>query len=292
MSDDGWDGGTALMPLPAPLIPRAIGGLPYLADFARLADAISKTEMVPDTLRGRPDGVLAVMMAGFEVGVGPMQALQSINLIKGKPSISPELMRALVMQAGHQIIMEVSDDRATARCHRVGWPSDQWSEFSWTMEDAKRAGLVRGGDSPWTKYPRAMLAARVTSEACRNVFADVIAGLSYTPDEVAEFAPVPAGLSAPGEVTVSDQAPVLGVPVRVVPTKDDLSEAKAGLKDVLSLLGDLKPTCVAYIKECFGEAKGMSLEQTNEAQAIAAGWPGTAPFNAPAEDAPRREKSF
>jgi len=187
---------TQLMPAP-PYMPAVLdvgaplGGLPYLSDFARLAEAICQTEMVPNALRGRPDAALAVMLAGFELNVGPMQALQSIDIIQGRPAVSPELMRALAIKAGHQLIVTATDDTATIRCHRRDWPADQWSDFTWTLDDAKRAGLVRA-DSPWTKYPRAMLTARVTAEACRAVFPDVIAGLSYTPEEVSEFAPVPA----------------------------------------------------------------------------------------------------
>ena len=172
--------------------PKAIGGIPHLTAYLELSGQISRTALVPEALRGRPEEVLAVMMAGNELGIGPMQALQSINIIKGKPALSAELMRALVLSAGHQFIIDANDQSAIAKVCRAGWP--EWQTVEFNLEDAKRAGLL---NSPtWQKYPRAMLSARVTSEACRMFFPDVIAGMSYTPEEIEAFA-VPAMTEPP-----------------------------------------------------------------------------------------------
>lgn len=162
---------------------RVIGGMPYFEQYLMLADRISRTAMVPSNLRGKPDEVLAVVMYGAELGIGPMQALQQINFIAGKPSASAELLRALVLEAGHQFIVTITRETAVARCRRKDW--EAWQETSFTMEDAMLAGLA--GGSGWTKYPDQMLAARVTSKACRQWFADVISGMSYTPEEVYAF---------------------------------------------------------------------------------------------------------
>jgi hypothetical protein len=251
--------------------PTQLGGLPYLGDFARLADAICRTEMVPDSLRGRADATLAVVMAGYELGIGPMMALQSINMIKGKPSLSPELMRALVTKAGHSLIVEATNEDANLRAHRREWPDDAWVTFTWTLEDAKRAGLLKGGDSSWTKYPRAMLTARVTSEACRATFPDVIAGLSYGPDEVAEFAPVPEGLSAPGEVAVVD--------VEATEVDPRADEAMHELAELIATIEpeDVREALVAHLRSIYGPSRTMTPAQIEAATAIAAGWPDTAP---------------
>ena len=253
-----------------------IGGLGYLADFARLADAVHKTEMVPESLRGRPDAVLAVFMAGFEIGIGPMQALQGINMIKGKPSISPELMRALITQAGHRVIVEAANDKATIRCHRKEWPEDQWSDFTWTLEDARIAGLLRTNDGTWSKYPRAMLTARVTSEAARAVFPDVIAGLSYTADEVEEFAPVPAGLSTPGEVPVIEvDAPELpaeaSTPVSEMPAGDSPGITQRHVNKIRQLLARQEITTdldVALVVSRYIGRDVDSVHELTEAEAV------------------------
>ena len=161
-----------------------------LGDAVRLADVISDTELVPPPLRGRPDAVVAVVLAGHELGLGPMQSLQTIDLIQGRPSLSPEGMRALVLSRGHSLIVEAGDEEATIRCHRREWPADQWSSHTFTLADAERANLL--GKGSWSSYPRAMLTARATAEACRATFPDVIAGVSYTAEELGSIeAPTP-----------------------------------------------------------------------------------------------------
>jgi hypothetical protein len=139
-----------------------------------------------------------------------------VNLISGRPALSAEAMRALVLARGHTLLVEASDTEATVRCRRREWPAEQWSSHTFTLEDAKRAGLA--GKGTWASYPRALLTARATSEACRATFPDVIAGLSYTPEEIGsiEEAPTftPAGRSesparsrAPGSTRRAASAP-------------------------------------------------------------------------------------
>lgn len=153
----------------------------------RLSQRLSSTEFVPDALRNRPEAVLAAVLYGRELGIGPMQALQSVNVIKGKPTLAPETMRALILRAGHQIATkEYTDERVTL----VGTRDTMEETVTFTVDDAKRAGLIKTGGA-WTTYPRAMLLARATSELARLMFADVIAGASYTPEELDHDTPIP-----------------------------------------------------------------------------------------------------
>lgn len=66
----------------------------------------------------------------------------------------------------------------------------------WTLEDARRAGLLGRKDSAWERFPRAMLRARVISEGIRTVYPGVIVGL-YTPEEVVDMGAVEAAPYTP-----------------------------------------------------------------------------------------------
>lgn len=153
----------------------------------KTAQKIANTPFVPTAFRGKPEAVFAAILYGDELGLGPMQSLNSIHVIEGKPSMAPELMRALVARAGHRLDVKLaSNDKVVLWGKRAD--NDSEATVEWSMKDAQQAGLA--GRGAWKTYPRAMLLARATSELCRMIFADVVAGLSYTPEEASSIAGV------------------------------------------------------------------------------------------------------
>jgi hypothetical protein len=163
-----------------PALPPATdvdGWIQVVAQVAMLAERIADTDFVPDALKRKPAAVTAAILAGREMGVAPMTALQHINVIKGKPGQDALLMRALVLAKGHSIEYgDCSDTRALVRGKRRG--EETWTEVVFTADQARRAKIDLGG------YPEDKLIARVTSRLCRRKFADVISGLSYTLEEL------------------------------------------------------------------------------------------------------------
>lgn len=220
-----------------PLAPPTVRFLPTPDEAERvyaLAKRIGATEFVPKALRGRPEAILAAMLTGREIGIGPMHALRSIDVIDGKPSLSAELMASLVLRAGHYLwVVESTEKECTVAGRRRGWPDripDQ--EVTWSMEDATRAGLA--GKSNWKNYPRAMLRARATSELCRMAFADVVERVGYVAEELGgEPTEHDDAMQAVREVA-PDQAPT----VQVIYSDDPASEeAEDGSVDVCDVCG-------------------------------------------------------
>lgn len=171
----------------------------------KTAQKIANTPFVPSAFRGKPEAVFAAILYGDELGLGPMQSLNSIHVIEGKPSMAPELMRALVARAGHRLDVKLaSNDKVVLWGKRAD--NDSEATVEWSMQDAQQAGLA--GRGAWKTYPRAMLLARATSELCRMIFADVVAGLSYTPEEAASISGV-EWTETPVDPLQSAPAPVL-----------------------------------------------------------------------------------
>lgn len=144
--------------------------------------AIANTEFVPKNLRGKPEAILAAIYLGRELGLGPMQSMNMIDVIDGKPSLSAELQNARIREAGHSIqTVEWTDQVARLRGVRVDNGDEMTVEF--TAEMARRAGLT--SKSNWKNYPEAMLFARALSMLARALFPDVFAAAHvYTPEEL------------------------------------------------------------------------------------------------------------
>lgn len=144
----------------------------------RLSDLLSKSSLVPPDFRGNPSNCFVAISMGAEVGLSPLQAIQGIAVINGRPSLYGDALLAVVQASGpFEWIDEppVKDGVATCTVKRKGWPNPVSRSF--TIEDAKRAHLW-GKQGPWTNHPDRMLQMRARAFALRDTFADVLRGIA------------------------------------------------------------------------------------------------------------------
>jgi hypothetical protein len=192
-----------------------------LVPASQLAERIAGTEFVPAAMRGKPDVVTAAIMYGDEIGVGPMQALAGIHVVEGRPQPSAELMRALILRAGHNItVSALTGEMCRISGLRAGHPESNRVTVTWSLDMARAAGLLNKQN--WQRYPRAMLLARATGDLARLLFADVIKGLGTVaedmPDELAAWAAqipddTPPPVAPPRQVTRRKRIPEPGYAV-------------------------------------------------------------------------------
>lgn len=158
-----------------------------------LLSTLSRTPTIPDRYKNKPDEMLAAVLVGKELGIEPMEAINSLFLVNGQVSMTGKLMSALVHRAGHELHVKMGIKGATVTClrrdpythelHEVG-------EVSFSQEDAERANLME--KPTYRAYPSVMMAWRAVSQACRIYFADVLSGVAYVPEEVNIEAPLEA----------------------------------------------------------------------------------------------------
>ncbi len=165
------------------MMPISAGGAMQpkdLGETMELSRLLSNSGMVPPDYQGNPGNVFVALQMGAELGLAPMQAIQNIAVINGRPSLWGDAMLAVVMaHPAYQSIEEMDlaaiteVGYATCILSRKG-AKPHTSTFS--VEDAQTAGLWKK-KGPWTQYPSRMLLLRARAFACRNVFPDALRGI-------------------------------------------------------------------------------------------------------------------
>jgi len=71
-----------------------------LGEAFQLSSYLAKSTVVPKSLRNKPESILAVVMAGMELGLAPMRALNNITIISGNMAMKTDLQLAIVRRSG------------------------------------------------------------------------------------------------------------------------------------------------------------------------------------------------
>ena len=186
--------------------------LATMADAMAFAKLVAPTEFAPKGM-AKWESCLLAIQHGAEIGLSPMQSLQSIAVINGRPSIWGDAALAVCMASPLcEWVRETLDgegDKMVATCtaQRRGYPAPSVKTFS--VADAKQAGLW-GKSGPWSQYPKRMLQLRARSFTLRDAYPDVLKGLVCA-EESGDY-PTPGievvpARAAPAHVTVALPAP-------------------------------------------------------------------------------------
>lgn len=216
-NDDGT--ATASQTALAEAEPRAVApqagvfraALPSLNELAWMAKMLAGTQdgrapatvTLPRALQGKPADVLAIMLAGRELGIGPMQATRMIEIINGATALRSELKLGMAKRAGHDIRPVIREDgRVRVKCvscdsHEIEWAFAREG----ASEDATIASEIEietwegSGDarrktssllvnkSNWLSWRGPMLWARAVGQLCREHCPEATGGL-YSIEEL------------------------------------------------------------------------------------------------------------
>lgn len=164
-----------------------------LEDGWRLAQMFARSELVPKNFRNRPEDILVAIQLGIEIGLAPMQALQSIAVINGRPGVWGDGFLALITASplyddhdeyfevdGQRrdglVVEDLKKDTTAAVCTFIRRGKRTPVTRRFTVGQAKKAQLL-GKEGPWQTYPDRMLAMRARSFAGRDAFPDLLRGM-------------------------------------------------------------------------------------------------------------------
>lgn len=240
-----------------------------ITEAMEFSKMLADSSMVPRAYQGKPQDIMVCVQWGYEIGLAPMQALQNIAVINGKPSVYGDAAMALVQASpvceGVEEYMEgegTPNPVAVCIAHRKG-RKPVTARFS--VEDAKRAGLW-GKPGPWQAYPKRMLAMRARGFALRDAFPDVLKGL-ITAEEAQDFPDEakPKTTRNPLDALAPPAAPEVLEVVQVVqePEPVELVEEVVEVAEVVEVV-EAEPQAGGFAIMVPGKDQPFSTHQTLE----------------------------
>ena len=136
-----------------------------------------------------PEKAAVRILAGREMGVGPIASIIGIRVQAGRVSMDAALMAGCIERSEMYAykVMEHTPEKCLLHFFKKsppGLPSTDagpmFSEF--TMDDARKAGLAN--KDTWKAYPRNMLFARALSNGARWYCAGIFGGSIYNHEEL------------------------------------------------------------------------------------------------------------
>lgn len=163
------------------LVPQSIEQL------ERVAKLISSSDLAPKDYKGKPENVAVAVAMGMELGVSPMQAIQGIAVINGRPCVWGDLLLALCRSHPacewiDETLEYAQDGSVLAAVCKAKRRGHEAQERRFSVEDARAAGLLNK-DGPWKAYRARMLAMRARAFCLRDLFADALRGLSSAEEQ-------------------------------------------------------------------------------------------------------------
>jgi len=192
---------------------------------------------IPKDFQGNPNNILVAIQWGYEIGLAPMQALQNIAVINGRPSLWGDSMIAVCKAhpdwRGISETYIEEEDKAVCLVKRNvhGEIEETRSEFSY--KDAQRANLTNK-PGPWKNYPKRMLQLRARGFALRDAFPDAIKGL-ITAEEAIDY----PEKKEPRNVTESSKD--TNVIDDIKKQVKSLEKAETDVKYIMHFIGDHQP---------------------------------------------------
>lgn len=183
------------------------------------AAILLKTGFLPKHIQ-TVEQALAIAMTGKELKIPMMEALRGINVIQGKPSVSPQLMMALARRTGEVEYFSIRSTAtgATVKIQRRG---SEMYEGSFGVAEATKLGLMSKDN--YQKQPAVMFKWRAIAEALRFTFPDAISGL-YTPDEMGANVTV----TDIGEMHVAEEKAAVSFPKETKREEEEVVDINTG----------------------------------------------------------------
>ena len=190
------------------------GGLYSSSDTLRIArnfaQDLSKSTMIPMQYQNNYANCLVALEYANRTGQSPLQVMQSLNVIQGRPSWDSKALIGMINTSGkydHDLRFTYGKDSNGEINSCFAWTKKDGEIIEgipYTMEKAKKEGLLGKNNSFWNKDHVLMLTYRAVSRFASINCPEITLGL-YTTEEVRDFTPTSKGKASLNDVLSEDE---------------------------------------------------------------------------------------
>ena len=166
------------------------------------AQFYAASTIVPAEYQNNPSNCFIAIEMANRMGANPFQVMQSLNVIKGKPSWSSAFIIAAVNQSGRfktPINYQMSGDWSKGNLECVAWAiskdGTKCESIKVTQKRANAEGWVNKNGSKWQTMPELMIRYRAAAFFGRQFCPDLLLGLMTTEEQRdivdADFSEIP-----------------------------------------------------------------------------------------------------
>ena len=207
-----------------------------MEEAIKFSEVISKSGLLPKDYQGKPANCLVAIQWGMELGLAPLQALQNIAVINGKPSVYGDSLLAMVRADDRCMGVEETQEGGVATCivkRRLSDGSIEEVKRTFSMKQAEQAGL--SNRPTWKAYPERMLQHRARGNALRDAFPDVLRGIITSEeaqdyDEPKDITPTQEAVAAPTIQELTGEKKMTNMTVNSSPEKAEKALEAWGVK--------------------------------------------------------------
>lgn len=172
------------------------GGLYSSSDTLRVArnfaQDLSKSTMIPMQYQNNYANCLVALEYANRTGQSPLQVMQSLNVIQGRPSWDSKALIGMINTSGkydHDLRFTYGKDDKGEIVSCFAWTKKDGEIIEgipYTMAKAEKEGLLKKNNSFWSKDHVLMLTYRAVSRFASINCPEITLGL-YTTEEVRDF---------------------------------------------------------------------------------------------------------
>ena len=163
-------------------------------DLFRLGDVLAQSGYFQDARQAAQ--AIVKVMAGRELGFGPIASMTGIHIIQGRPAIGADLMAKAVKRSGRYNYRTVTLTDEECSIEFFEKSGDAWQSIG--VSRFTRADAIKAKTKNLESFPRNMLFARAMSNGVKWFCPDALGLTTYTPEELdgIEAAPIQAPAQA------------------------------------------------------------------------------------------------